>query len=396
MKKILGVLLALSLLLSIAYAETTVNPDENRNITINPAGDNPMIDGYSPVTGRKLDEIEAPDDALGQAVTGRYMPMLIQIDNTGGGVNSEAYGRRAPWGLDFVDVIYEAPLYFSGDTRLTFLYSDVIPTGAGPDRSARVFHAWLREEWDCGFIHYGQQEYTETNVPEIFAQTGATKKGVLFNGIVGLSKPWKKYFFDRGDTQMIKTAGTSLSQFAATPPHHVGVNVAAVSTLIPVEHQAANHTWLFSDELPTEGDEATIIRVTWGKNAAYNSELEWDEDEKQYYRFMSPESKSVSYADFDSGNPVTFSNIIVQFTTIEYPFSNAAPKPDVLGTGNADYFIGGRHIAGVWQRNQLSDRTVFYGANGNEITLNPGRTLIIVMDYKTHKGTDTGRSIRYE
>ena len=393
MKKLFGVLLALCLLCSIGLAETVIDPAADRGITITPAGTNPMIDGISPTTGRKLSEIPVVDGFAGLAITGRYMPMLVQIDNAGGGVNAEGsgLGKRAPWGLDYVDVVYEAPLYKGGDTRLTFLYSDVIPTGVGPTRSARVFHAWLREEWDCGFCFYGQQEYKKTSVPEVFKQTGANSKGVLFLGTVGTNNPWKVFYFSRNDKNMIKKSGTGLAYpgFPLSAPHDKGVNAAAVSTLIPAEHKAAEHAWLFSDTLPTEGDEATEIHVNWGKKE-FNSLIEWDEDEEQYYRFMVDVPKSPVYADFDSGEPITFSNVIVQFTEMEY-FGTDAPCPTVTGTGNADYFIGGRHIEGVWQRDDLSSRTVFYGTDGKEITLSVGRTLIIVMD-----GKIANRSVSYE
>ena len=66
------------------------------------------------------------------------------------------------------------------------------------------------------------------------------------------------------------------------------------------------------------------------------------------------------------------------------------PYPTVTGTGNADYFMGGMHIPGVWHRDSISDRTVFYGPDGEEIELQRGRTLIIVMDYQTE-----GHSVYY-
>ena len=376
MKKFLGILLTLCLLCSFAAAETVLNPNETRNVSINKADVNPMLDGISPTTGRKLDDIDVLEGFTGLAVTGRYMPMLVQIDNAGGGVRTEEFGRREPWGAEFADVIYEAPLYKAGDTRLTFLFSDLIPDAVGPLRSARVFHAWLREEWDCGFIHYGQQEYVKTSVPEQFKLTGADKKGVLFNGTVGINQPWKQFFYVRSDVKL-------------QPPHDKSVNAAAVSTLIPDDFTAANHTFLFTDELPSEGDEASLIHVTWGKKE-FNNELEWDEDDECYYRYMLADKKGVTYVDFDSQQPITFSNVIVQFTACDYPTTDA-PLPTVTGTGNADYFMGGRHIAGVWQRDSLSDRTVFYGPDGNEIELQVGRTLIIVMD-----GNSANRSISYE
>ena len=392
MKKILSMLLCLMLLASAAMAETVLDGGESRNIQIDKADVNDEIEGISPVTGRVLAEVaEAAPDAgfAGQAVTGRYMPILVQIDNADGGIGydgNKATYNRAPWGVQYTDVIYETPLYKQGNTRLTFLYSDLMPDEVGPCRSARLFHAWLREEWDCGFSFYGKQEYTETNVPEVFKTTGADKKAdgmLLFGGTDGSSRPWKQYYGVYEKMQM-------------KAPHNRTVNVAALSTLIPYSFEAANHTWLFTDELPEEGDDAEVIYVNWAKGGdlkMYNSILEWDEDDECYYRYMmGPDDKEHVYKSLrTSGDEeIPFNNIIVQFTEMDWVLTDA-PKPTVLGTGNADYFMGGKHMAGVWNRDELSDRTVFYDENGEEIRLQRGRTLIIVMDYQTEN-----RSVSYE
>ena len=63
----------------------------------------------------------------------------------------------------------------------------------------------------------------------------------------------------------------------------------------------------------------------------------------------------------------------------------------LTGTGNADYFMGGKHIAGVWERENNDSRTVFYGPDGEEMTLQRGRTLIILMGYN-----DSGSQVSYE
>ena len=202
MKKILSILLCLMLLGSVALAETTINGGENRNIVIEEAEENDPIDGVSPVTGRYLSDLisEYQQGFTGQAITGRYLPILVQIDNADGGIGYNSDGKvtgyRAPWGAEYADVIYETPLYVDGNTRLTFLFSDIIPAAVGPVRSARLFHAWLREEWDCAFAFYGQQEYTATNVPAEFKKYGAEEKGVLFPGTVGTNNPWKQYYED--------------------------------------------------------------------------------------------------------------------------------------------------------------------------------------------------------
>ncbi|MBQ9210524.1 MAG: DUF3048 C-terminal domain-containing protein [Clostridia bacterium] len=393
MKKFWSLLLCLVLMGSAALAETTLNGGENRGISFDKADVNDPVDDLSPTTGRFLSELaeDVPDGFTGQAVTGRYMPILVQIDNADGGIGyegSKATGNRAPWGVQYTDVIYETALYKAGNTRLSFLFSDIIPDEVGPCRSARLFHAWLREEWDCGFAFYGQQEYTATNVPAVFKETGADKKAdglLLFSGTVGTNHPWKQYYDTYSKKQLAK-------------PHHVTANAAAMVSLIPYDFEPANHTWLFTTREP-DGDDAETIYVNWAKGdlSVYNSILEWDEDDECYYRYMKDTSgKDHIYTSLktkvDEPVEVTFNNIIVQFVEMEWARTDA-PNPTVLGTGNADYFMGGKHIAGVWNRDSLAERTVFYDEEGEEIRLQPGRTLIIVMDYQY---ADEGRSVSYE
>ena len=384
MKRLLCAILALTLALSAAAALaedglTRIDPKEKRGITINEAGLNETIEGVSPTTGLYLDELEAPDGFAGLAVTGKYLPMLVQIDNSDGGVNN-----IAPWGASYADIVYETPLHGRGMTRISYLFSDLIPDSVGPVRSARLGHAWLREEWDCGFLYYGQQEYTKTNVREEFSKLGATSKGVLFSGIVSASKPWKQYYTARKD---------------ATPPHHIDANVAAMSELIPEEHVAPNHTFLFTDELPTEGDDAEEIIIRWiyeqtGKPLLhYGSNLEYDVDTNAYYRYMRyDDGELVPYEDRDTQEQLAFSNVIIQFAETKYTAIDApitflvgeyyyTGKGSKSAEGNADIFMGGKHIAGYWKRENMESRTVFYDADGNEIQLQRGKTLISVVPY---------------
>lgn len=365
MKKILLLAMALILLVtSAALADTKIDGSKNRNITVNPVGLNEAEAGVSPTTGRVLDELEIPVGAAGLAVTGRYMPMLVQIDNAGGGI-----GWRAPWGANYADIVYESPLYLlskskSGiETRISFLFSDIIPDAAGPVRSARVGHAWLREEWDCGFVFYGQQTYTNTNVLEIFKSTGADSdsKNVLFSGIVGINKPWKKFFSAR-------------SELAA--PHDKSANTAAMSELINPSHVAPNHTFLFTDE-PATGKAATKIDVHWN-SSEYDSTLLYDAGTGTYVRYMNNGKTMTPYVDLDTQEPITFDNVIVQHTITEWSRVDA-PVTEVIGEGNADYFMNGVRVAGYWKRESMGSRTVYYDLQGNEMKLQRGKTLIILL-----------------
>ena len=102
----------------------------------------------------------------------------------------------------------------------------------------------------------------------------------------------------------------------------------------------------------------------------------------------------------DENEIITFNNVIVQSIRMNW-IESTRPDPELVGKGNADYFMAGKHYQGVWERTDDNSRTVFYGEDGNEIKLQKGRTLIILMPYlqsshggKMNKNTDC--SVKYE
>ena len=415
MRKILSMLLCLLLVASAATAETVLNGAENRGIVIEkPEDDHPWVEkGFSPTTGRVLSDVakDAPTSGFaGVAITGRYMPMLVQIDNADGGIGydeatHEVTGTRAPWGAQYADVIYETALYKAGDTRLSFLFSDLLPDEVGPVRSARLFHAWLREEWDCAFVTSG---YSSADVPQEWKNFGvmnpqsATPDNPGLVYVQNYPKVWAKYMYHCTN---IYDANDHVYQLA---------NI--VQNVIPKDHVPANHTFKFTDEVPAGGDSGEIVYITFGGGTKTDSRLEYDEENNEYIRYVPMNgqddfayrvqnlvipklsSKHVNGSrvvmvepdDRVYGDLVTFTNVIVQGITMNWRGSER-PDPELTGTGNADYFIGGKHYTGVWQRKDYNSRTVFYGEDGNEIELMRGKTLIVLLDYN-----NKGRSLQYE
>lgn len=380
MKKLVSFVLALSLLLSVvcsASAVTYLDSTGKRGIKLKAVGSNADVlaediaNGVSPTTGLDLADLDKPSGFRGLAITGRYLPMMVQIDNSDGGVND-----TAPWGSSYADIVYETPLHSKGMTRITYLFSDLIPNSVGPVRSARCGHAWLREEWDAGFLYYGTQKYAKSNVEDVFKDSGATSKGVLFSGTVGQNKPWKQYY-------------TRISAHVA--PHNVDANVAAMYDLIPADHNAMQRAFLFTDELP-EGDPATELVISWGA-VGYGSNLVYNADNDAYFRYMrQKDNVLVPYEDMANGAQMSFNNVIIQWCPTDFNRSDA-PMTWVAGKnaylnangasgneGNADIFQCGVHIAGYWKRDGMYSRTVFYDADGNELKLQRGKTLIVVID----------------
>ncbi len=328
---------------------TVIQKEKKRNIDVKgldadgnfPA--HPAVEGESPVTGLPW--------------TGTYLPMLVQIDNDLGGI-----GDRAPWGADQADIIYETPLHGGGQTRLSFLFSNVIPESVGPVRSARVTHAELREEWDAGFLYYGGQDADGTSINAVFRKTGASKKGVLFQGTASVSKPWKQYY-------------TRVSGLQS--PHNVDANVKAMQSLIPEGFSPPVRPFLFTDELPYTGKSATEISIKQ-KNAAYASSFTYDPEANVYLRFVNGQP----YTDKYSQAQLSFANLIIQRTKVTYYNDDSARPVTVdVGSGNADIFIGGKYIPGTWVRTGIKERTVFFDQDGNELMLQRGKTFISMVDY---------------
>ena len=136
-----------------------IDGGEARNIQINPAGDNEVEAGVSPTTGRNLAEVaaEVPEGYAGLAVTGRYMPFMVQIMNSNQGINN-----YAPLNGAWADVVYQSSLAYNGVDRMSYIFSDVIPDVVGFVRSTRVTHLRIRQEWDCAYVTSG---WSDADVP---------------------------------------------------------------------------------------------------------------------------------------------------------------------------------------------------------------------------------------
>ena len=376
-KKTLSLLLVLVFTLSIAipaFAETKANTyslpldgtvlqnETDRNIqTATPAARNPIIAGESPTTGL--------------AWTGVYLPMLVQISNPTGSVKingktvkSAGVGERAPWGGQYADVVYEGILYRTGETRITFVFSDSLdsgnPSSCGPVRSARIGHVLLREEWQSGFVYAGGPRKEENNISEMFAELGASDKGVLFNLLDG---KWQDY--------KVRVKGLKA-------PDNYDANIVGLRTLIPTDYVASARAFLFSDTCPyTEGyDMAYNINLDWG-HEKWTSSFVYDENENLYYRYSggAPYISYASATDRTEENQtwMSFSNVIIQRIPYEYTNnSKIMPVMQSVGKGNADIFIGGRYIAGYWVREAVDGPTVYYDDQGNELKFTRGKTFI--------------------
>lgn len=347
MKKMILITLSLLLVLcTLTATEATLIPSTlKRKTNIKKVTTNhPIIAGVSPTTGLPTTNTF-------------YIPIISQIDN-----NLEAIPQ---WGISFADIMYEFPIQGQGWTRLTALFSDKYPQEAGPVRSGRVMHADLREEWDAVFVFYGKQEAPGSNLKETLIKYGVTSKNLAIDGI---GNKYQEYF--------------SRVRYHAAP-HNVTAYIANIQDMVKKQdYQFPVRPFLFTDETNYAGQEAIQFSVIHKGNKDSSSTFVFDEQRNGYHRFTQ------QGAYFDYLNPtevLSFSNVIIQRTKLTFNNSSMNPLlPDVVGSGAADIFVAGRYIAGMWTRDKVTSRTVFYDQNGSEISLQRGKSWIIICDESTN------------
>ena len=112
--------------------------------------------------------------------------------------------------------------------------------------------------------------------------------------------------------------------------------------------------------------------MTYQKKS-YRPSYEWDAELKKFRRFYNGKP----FVDGDTGEQVLVDNVIVQH--VEYSWFDGKsdrPKVRLRGSNRCDYFIGGKHFTGTWERSKIRYNTVYYDENGETVLFNPGTTYI--------------------
>jgi len=319
---------------------------------------NPVIAGESPVTGLPW--------------SGRYLPMMVMINNAGGGI-----GKFMPWGAQYADITYEMLHTRDGVTRMAFLFSDFVPDSVGPVRSVRQPAIMIHSEWLAGFVFWGGPKVANNNIVEFFIQTDVRRKGILFDGVGIASGVPPERLWD--------------SVHGVISSCNVNVNLSGIRDLISADYVAPEHPFLFTDERLYD-DRASVHRFSldYGSGGSI-SHFDYDEATDSYVRTVDVDGETYQYMTYLTSDSrrdrnedemllLTYQNVIVQRT--EYTFANnhgSMPLMEAVGSGNADIFIGGRYIPGYWVRTDLDSPTYYFDEYGNQIVLSRGKTFIAML-----------------
>ncbi|WP_028309217.1 DUF3048 domain-containing protein [Desulfitibacter alkalitolerans] len=313
-------LLAITILSACGGKESSINSEDERNKE-EEAAEIPESTGiYNPLTGLYVENI--------QNLT------AVMIDNLA--------PARPQSGLIHADIVYE--IEAEGLlTRLMALFYGNPPEFAGPVRSARPYYMQLAKEWDAYYVHVG-------GCNESFAKIGEWKIRDIDD-----VKGHRGFFLDKNRKR----------------PHSTYINFAEALNGKPENGNFKN--WVFVD---TPEKEPAYTEISFRYNSSNRVTYKWDMNKKAYMRFLNDKL----YDDRESGEQVYTNNIIIQYaghrnlqTELQHIWV------DVVGKGEAEYFLGGQYYQGTWEKKSMTEPTIYYDQQGQPISLVRGKTWIQIL-----------------
>ncbi len=272
-------------------------------------------------------------------------------------------------GISNAEVVYEAPVE-GGITRLMGIiedYQDIERIGSV--RSCRDYYIYFAREFNTYYVHFGQAVYALDllNLDSTLNISGLDSEGEI--------------------------AYYRSSDFEA--PHNVFTNYSMLQDAIeylgyPTEYsdeyieENGHYNFAADGEVITldNGADAGVVAPGYSYNKAY---FVYDAETGMYTRYQYGDTQT----DYLTGKALTYDNIIFQYCQWENYDENGYLNINTLSGGSGKFITKGKAIDVTWKKDSVNydDKyanenfgvTHYYDADGNEITLNQGRTWVCII-----------------
>ena len=316
-------------------------------------------------------------------------PVQVSIPNAPDGAVPQT-------GIAKADIIYEIPV--EGQfTRLQAIYYTEFPETVGPIRSVRYYFVDIAREYKAAHVGYGWGKKAHSYMEScgIYHINGmqdtdlfyrSDKKQAPNDAFIDWStiekradeegwfeeeqtiKPWK--FRDEQwkeeQKQAISSAKATVEELGKSDDPEDAKEVAKAEKLLAQQEKAVN------------------IRVNSNMTSLNTSTCKYDEETGTYKRYWFGED----YIDAATGEPMEFSNILVQYVQSRTMTDSETGLADEKGRleidfnskGEAMLFTEGKVVKGTWSKKDPDGRTVFKDENGKQFRFTPGKTWVYVID----------------
>ena len=265
------------------------------------------------------------------------------------------------------DILYEC-LVEGEITRLMGIFGDWTSLErVGNIRSCRDYFVYWAFEWDAIYCHAGGPFY----IDEVIGRKDT-------NNINALTAPSGVFYrtTDRSAPQNLYLDGADIMKEA----NRLGYE------LTPRDNYSDEVHYQFASKskpntLEEYGSDAVIAAKVDLKDAypVTQTWFEYNADDGLYYRFQKPSGGA--HMDAATDTQLAFKNLLVQFTYYEVRDAKGYLAFQCNDTGRDGwYFTNGKGIHVNWKKTSDYGATRYYDDNGNEITLNTGKTMVCIVE----------------
>ncbi len=313
-----------------------VEPEETETEEIMTETEEVVVsESKNPLTGEPMDEALAAQ-----------RPVSCMIGNT-----TDAMPQ---YGTSAADVLIEAPAE-GGLTRIMGIYQDYanLPTIMSV-RSCRHYYAYLSNEFEAIYVHYGQAIY-------------ATEMLKSCDDLNGLD----------GDLENV----TFLRDKSRKSPHNAYVTGESIVAGIKKREYRTEHadtyknrfSFVDADRTLDGGVEAAVVEPGYTVNKPW---FVYNADTGLYERYQ----YKAAHVDGGNSEQLAFKNVI--FQVCDYKMEPDGKYLDVKTAsygGTGKYISNGKAMDITWVKEVEDGIGTYYDANGNELELNPGKTCICIV-----------------
>jgi len=284
-------------------------------------------------------------------------PLAIMVENTP--------DARPQSGLIYADIIFEVVDEY-GVTRYVVVYSSYDAEIVGPVRSARIYYAEIARSFDPIYAFWGT--YTEAYKAiddlglDVLTPLGdqSGNSSIAANSNSG----WRDYN---------RSAITEHTAFMST----IALKEEAGNIGYSLEGGQSPLRFKLDADISDRGDTSNIA-IDFSDQSAYETYFEYNEEENVYYKYQA----GIQHTDYETGQQITVSNVIVMITNIEGPI-DASGHMVVRTTGARDigkafFFMDGKVVEGTWERASAFDPFLYRDDEGRIMLFNTGSTWVAI------------------
>lgn len=275
--------------------------------------------------------------------TNSNTPFMVMIENS--------VSSRPQSGLSSADVIYETSAE-GGIPRFMALFHKDAPTEIGPVRSVRPYFLDLAIENNLPFAHCGGSADALTSISQ---DTSIMSINEISNG---------EYFWRNPDRESPHNLYTSSDKILASI---IDKNYSSV----PKQFADFNKDYYLNESLSSVSNLMINLNKNYDTSYIYEDNL--------YKKSMDGEIA----LDAATNGQLTFSNVVIQKTSISLQDDNLHLDIDLVGEGEGYVFSNGKYVNVIWKKQKEGEKTILYDINGDIVPLSPGKTIWHILNNDT-------------